>query len=331
MNSSNYNVGGFNHKVKEKELISIIKNRKEDHGRQLAFKTLVQRKSKKIQKLAVEVLNNPLYDRRLKLTAANFLSNNESKEGIKGLCRELRNAESKQLQSRILKAIGKVGGLEALKEIEGIKSREASFARSLIAYRHGIKSYALPTVKTKSFSKRSKYTAIEIMDITPAREKELNSMIEKQLDILGEFRLPKLKLNCTGNDLYLMQSNTISDKYLATKLLEGPSIPMKVFSVGDCPRRAVLSYYIMTTPIPGKENEINVQLVTPSGKKAYSGEVLVREKVLELSLGTAEDSVFPATQIKGNFDIDKGNFDFTSLFSHIKLDTRKRRVPEKLI
>lgn len=323
-------VGGFGPQVKEKELLAIIRNRKEDLGRQLAFKTLVQRKSKKTRKLAIEVLNNPLYERRMKLTAANFLGNNVSKDGIKSLCRELRNAENKQLQSRILRSIGKVGGSEALKEIEDINSKDASFARSLIAYRHGIKGYTLPTVKTKGFSKRSKHIEIDSMVITPAREKKLNTMIETQLDILGAFTLPKLKLNCVGNDLYLMQSGHIPDKKLVTTMLKGPAIPMKVFSIGDCPRRAVLSYYIMTTPMPGKENEVDVQLITPSGRSAYSGGISIKKNGLELSIGTAEEAIFPATKIKGVFEPSSGRFDFTYLLSHIKLDTTKRRIPSKI-
>ncbi|SEK45957.1 hypothetical protein SAMN04487910_0576 [Aquimarina amphilecti] len=331
MNSGYIDIDAFGSQVKEKELIAIIQNRKEDQGRQLAFKTLVQRKSKKMQKLSIEVLNNPLYDRRMKLIAANFLGKNTSKDGIKSLCKELRNAENKQLKSRVLRSIGEIGDLATIMEIEGIKSRDASFARSLIAYRHGIKGYALPTAKTKSFSKRSKHTEMSSITITPARENELNKMIETQLDILGEFRIPKLKLNCAGNDLYLMQSDKITNKHLSIKLLLGPSIPMKVFSVGDCPRRVVLSYYVMTTPIPGKENEINVQLITPSGRKAYYGEVSVNGKELNFSLGTVEDSIFPATQINGNFNINKDEFDFTSLLSNIKLDDKKRRIPKRII
>lgn len=331
MNSSYMDVDGFGPQIKENELIAIIQNHKEDQDRQLAFKTLLQRKSKKIQELAIHVLNDPLYDRRLQLTAANFLGKKASKDGVKNLCKALKNTKSKSLQSRLLNAIGKVGDLDALKALEGMSSKAALFARTLIAYRHGIKGYALPPVDTKRFSKRLKYAAISSIAITPARAKELNEMIETQLDILEAFKLPKLKLNCAGKDLYVMQSDAISEKQLLPTLQEAPSIPMKIFSVNDCPRRAVLSYYIMTHPVPEKDNAISVKLVTSSGKTAYSGEIVLKDNQFELSIKTAIDTVLPATTIKGVFNPKKGLFDFSELLSHLKLDTEKRKVPRKNI
>ena len=106
---------------------------------------------------------------------------------------------------------------------------------------------------------------------------------------------------------------------------------MKIFSVNDCPRRAVLSYYIMTHPVPEKDNAISVQLVTSSGKTAYSGEIVLKDNQFELSIKTAIDTVLPATTIKGVFNPKKGLFDFSELLSHLKLDTEKRKVPRKNI
>jgi len=46
MNASNYDVAGFGPEVKDKQLVAIIHERKEDRGRQMALKALLQRNNK---------------------------------------------------------------------------------------------------------------------------------------------------------------------------------------------------------------------------------------------------------------------------------------------
>jgi len=315
MNASNYDVAGFGPEVKDKQLVAIIHERKEDRGRQMALKALLQRNNKLATKLAGEVLNNQFYDKRMKLVAATFLGENPSEEGVKCLCKELQRVENKQLRSKIIKSIGKTGGPESIKELEGLKTKEASFARSLIAYRHGIKGYYLPEIKNKKFSKRTKYSEIKPVAITAARKRKINELVETQLDVLGGYKQPKLKLNCSGNELYLMQSEAFSKKDLVPKMLEGPAIPLKIFEVNDCPRSAFLAYYVMTQPSAGKENELIVNLVTDSGRMAYSGLVEVKKEHLKVVIGTTEESVLPAVRIKGSYKPDSSKFEFESLFS----------------
>jgi len=321
-------VNVFGADLEDKALERMILSK--DENSSLALKELLGRNTKNSLKIVQNVLEEWDTDRRLKAIAVNYLGNKQSDDHIVLLRKALERTEHPSLKRQIVKALGAVGSLDVLEDLKRVEITETGFATSLIAYRHQKDGYLLPTVAPKKFSKRYKHIAVE----TTAFSQDESAGLIKQLEGLGGdsslYSVPALRFKCVNDSFWMNFSKAVANPKIAEQLLKAPAIPMQIFKEWHCPLGVSTAYYLMTHPKPKTSNELQVNLVSPTGKILYTGTASVEKGAIKFLVGTAEKAIFPPVRIEGIFSIKKQVLELTEAFSQLEIREDFRKHPTSM-
>ncbi|MCH9660064.1 MAG: HEAT repeat domain-containing protein, partial [Bacteroidetes bacterium] len=276
---------------------------------------------------ALTVLDNPFFDKRMKLTAINYLAKYNTKPVVKCLRKTLRTEVDSGVKQKAMRALGRIGDITALPELQAQTGKVASRARTMIAYKNGLQEHYVPMVATKAFTKRTRHDEVRLSALSTKESKELTIALMRDSKSKDLYTRPLQKLEC-GNNKFVLAGNVTKDKLFGTQELNQPSIPLQVLVTNDCPNTVSMAYSVLLHPVPGT-NELQINLVSMRGDIHYTGVMRPNGKEWSFNLATAKDAILPAIKAEGSFNEVSGDLAFKEFMSATQLVVEAQKTPKK--
>ena len=270
---------GVPRSVSDKELAAAARGRSAILGRSAALKELLQRKASVGRRIVDEVLADPSAPLELRTTAARALGRIADRGAEKTLLAGLK-ARQPALVARVAESLGRIGGPAAFAALGHVKvktgtaeARTIRFARSLIAYRHGIDEARLrrpPAGRLLEVDKRrTAQLAFETVSSNTFRAAE--GYLEHELPGIPVSKRGSLRLRCRQEHLWLVFGAEVEGAAATARVATGPAVVAVLLKESQCPDSWYVYEYFLSHP--RANDKADLFGVRPTGEISHVGEI----------------------------------------------------------
>lgn len=208
------------------------------------------------------------------------------------------------LARRAVEALGRLGSpddLPALRELrlpDGAAARSLAFARSLIAYRHGLdgERVALPRGSSASVLDPARARALPVSRLTAASWTALQPELQGAERSLAPVRQPPLEIHCGKDRLLLMVNPVLDNGATAVQALGQPRVAAVLMKFSPTLGRWFLAEYVLSHPVRGGAAQLVG--VRPSGRVVHTGTAARAGDGVQLQLSALDSPLAAPTLVR---------------------------------
>lgn len=294
------------------------------------LREVMRRRPASLRTTLEEIVTDPARPAELRTIATVGLSGLRDARSTPALMSAARSGDA-ALARRAFEALGRVGTpqtlaeLKTLKAVAGPAARSLAFARSLIAYRHGLASHklALPRKAGVTPLDASRAQRLPVARLQPRPWAALKPALEGADITLAPTERPPLEILC-GRDRLLLLPNPALDAANAATALKRPLVAAVLMKHSPTLARWFVAEYVFAHPAQGMVATLIG--VRPTGTVVHSGRIVAEGAGLRLELQALDSPLAAPTKVSATLGTAAG----VVLQAHAEPDrSRQRNQPRQ--
>ena len=295
-----------------------------------ALRELVRRRPAQLRQTLEQIVADPARPAELRTIATVGLSDLRDGRSTPALLSAARSGDA-SLARRAFEALGRVGTAQTLAELKTIKApagparRSLAFARSLIAYRHGLsgQKLALPrkAVVTPIDASRAQRLPVARMAARPWAA--LKPALDGADVSLAPTDRPPLEMLC-GRERWLLLPHPALDGAQAAMALKRPIVAAVLMKHSPTLGSWFVAEYVFAHPAKGQVAALFG--VRPTGTLVHSGRIVAEGAALRLELQALDSPLAAPAMVSATLGTAEG----VMLQARVEPDrSRQRSQPRK--
>ena len=323
--------------VSRQQLVAAIEGRSKRFGAAEALKELARRRSPGKAEVFARVVVDEERPAEARATAAIELGREAKPANQKALVGALA-ARDPTVTRRAAESLGRIGdeqGLAALKRLRpraGPVRRSVTFAKSLIAYRLGLREQLLeaPDRGLVLPVQRRRAVPLEIWQETPEAVKRLAPTLRREAPGIPLAQDGALGLSCGGNRFLVMLHRDLRTADPLADFVEPSAVAGVVLKRSPSLERYALYEYLLAHP--AGEGEVHLFGVRPTGVVAHYGRARPERGGAGFELRTLRMPHSPPLAIEGRYDAGERQLELEVALVYPRLteSQRSKARPEPL-
>jgi hypothetical protein len=294
------------------------------------LREVLRRRPAGLRETLEQLITDPARPAELRTIATVGLSGLRDARSAPALMKAARSADA-ALARRAVEALGRVGTPQTLAELKTLKApagpaaRSLAFARSLIAYRHGLASDKLSLPRNASVTPMDDRRAqrLPVARLEARSWAALKPELEGADITLAPTERAPLEILC-GRERLLLLPNPALDAAAAPQALKRPLVAAVLMKHSPTLARWFVAEYLFAHPAPGMVATLIG--VRPTGTVVHSGRIVAAGAALRLELQALDSPLAAPMRVSATLGTAAG----VVLQAHAEPDrSRQRNQPRK--
>jgi hypothetical protein len=254
------------------------------------------------------VLADPGQSATLRQTAARHLANIDRPEAARALVDGLRIREP-LVRGAVLRGLGRVGGADLLPRVRRLRglrgwvAREASFATTLLAYRHGVEGHEVHAPRGGFLDPDPR--RFGELRVRPADHHEHEAIARSiTVERLG---VPvatdhAYRMICGPRHLLIVLNRDLIDAGDLGETLARPVVPALVLHRHHHDDTYVPIFYLLADPSPRSSGRVRLAVLTAGGRLCCIGSATIGERLATFSVRAVAGLGNTPARVEGTFE-----------------------------
>jgi hypothetical protein len=297
--------------MSESELLTLVRRRPRSPLAAMALHELARRDPSRGRETAVAVAEDREAPAQLRAAAAVALADRGDPRAQRALLAAV-DSDDPGLVRRAAEALGRTGNEEALRRLEALRPPRAAgdrvaFARSLIAYRHGLDGPRLkrPDVTVPAVQRaRAVPLTIQAMGEGAWEKLAREQMAPSELPAIPTASRGVVSLHCGDERLLLVPNRMLEEADALQQILRRPAIPAALMKWADSLDHWYVQRYLFSHPV--SSSRVELIGTSPTGTVVYAGEAVREGEAMRFTLQALDTPLSPPVLVTGAYEAHRG-------------------------
>jgi hypothetical protein len=322
--------------ITRRELLAAIEGRSARVGGAEALKELARRRSRGRAEVFARVVVDEQRPTDLRTAAAVELGKEATPAGQEALVRALASPD-RGVTRRAAESLGRIGDEQALEALKGVRSRaeplrrSVAFAKSLIAYRLGLRAHRLepPARGDLLRVERRRSVPLEVWQETPELLKRISPTLRRELPAIPIATDGALAFSCGGNRFVVVLHRDVRRAGVG-ELARRSSLPGVVLKRSPSLERYSVYEYLLAHP--SRDGGLHLFGVRTTGVVGHYGTVRLDAGGPSFELRAVRTPHSPPLLVEGTYDTRQGRLDLevALIYPQLTQAQRSRARPGRL-